>query len=148
METIIEYEMQLVNYTLDRLRTIEGLRLFSTSNDNLPKVSVFSFTINELHHQDIAQFLSDEFGISVRSGFFCAYSYVQKLLQLSDERMDEIRKDASIPSPGLVRISLSFYNTYAEVDHLVEALQQISLNKEYYTKKYEDIPKGICGRQK
>ncbi|MFC4306688.1 aminotransferase class V-fold PLP-dependent enzyme [Cohnella boryungensis] len=148
METIIEYEKQIMNYALDRLQTIDGLSLFSASNDNQPQVSVFSFTINELHHQDIAQILAKEFGISVRSGFFCAYSYVQKLLQLSDERIDEIRKDASIPAPGLVRISLSFYNTFAEVNQLAEALQQITSNKEYYTRKYEAVPKGICGRQR
>lgn len=148
MEKIGEYEKQLMNYALDRLRTIDGLRLFYNSNEHLPQVSVFSFTIDELHHQDIAQFLAEEFGISVRSGFFCAYSYIQKLLQLSDERLDEIRKDASIPFPGLVRISLSFYNTFAEVDRLIEALQQIASNKEYYTKKYVDVPKGICGREK
>ncbi|MFB5763652.1 aminotransferase class V-fold PLP-dependent enzyme [Paenibacillus medicaginis] len=146
METIFEYEKEIMNYARNRLRTIDGLHLFSASNDNLPQVSLFSFTIDGLHHQDIAQSLATEFGISVRSGFFCAYSYVQKLLQLSDKRIDEIRQDASIPSPGLVRISLSFYNTFAEVDQLAEALQHIACNREYYTKKYEDVPKGICGR--
>jgi selenocysteine lyase/cysteine desulfurase len=148
MEAIIEYEKQLMNYALERLRTIDGLSLFSASNNNLPQVSVFSFTIEGLHHQDIAQILAKEFGISVRSGFFCAYSYVQKLLQLSDEEIVEISKDARIPSPGLVRIGLSFYNTIAEVNQLVEAIQQIISNKVYYTKKYEDEPKGICGRQR
>jgi cysteine desulfurase/selenocysteine lyase len=146
MATIIEYEKQILNYTLEKLRTIDGLGLFSALNDNLPQVSVLSFTMDGLHHQDIAQILASEYGISVRAGFFCAYSYVQKLLQLSDERIDEIRQDASIPSPGLVRISLSFYNTFAEVDQLIEALQQITRKKEYYTKNYEDVPKGICGR--
>ncbi|WP_127495484.1 aminotransferase class V-fold PLP-dependent enzyme [Paenibacillus glycanilyticus] len=115
------------------------------SNHNLPQVSVLSFTIEGLHHQDIAQFLAKEAGISVRSGFFCAYPYVQKLLRLSDERLDEIRKDPVIPSPGLVRISLSFYNTSDEVDRLIMALQQITSNKEFYMNKYADVQKGICG---
>ncbi|MDQ0169279.1 aminotransferase class V-fold PLP-dependent enzyme [Paenibacillus tundrae] len=145
-EAIHEYEKQLMNYTLERLRIVEGLTLFSASNDNQPHVSVFSFTIDKLHHQDIAQVLANEFGISVRAGFFCAYSYVQKLLDLSDERIDELREDATLPSPGLVRISLSFYNTFAEINDLVEALQQIAHKAEYYTKKYENVPKGICGR--
>jgi Selenocysteine lyase len=146
MLTIMEYEKQLMNYAFDRLRTIDGLSVFRASSNNLPQVSVFSFTINDLHHQDIAHVLAKEFGISVRSGFFCAYPYVQKLLQLSDERLDEIRNDPGIPSPGLVRISLSFYNTFAEVDQLIAALQQITSKKEYYTNKYADVPKGICGR--
>ncbi|PEL14366.1 aminotransferase [Bacillus sp. AFS017336] len=147
MEMIIEYEKQLINYAIVQLRTIDGLKLFCALNNNLPQVSVFSFTIDGLHHQDIAHILAREFGISVRSGFFCAYSYVQKLLQISDEMIDEVRKDTSIPSPGLVRISLSFYNTFAEVNQLVEAIQLITCNKEYYTKKYENEPKGICGIQ-
>ncbi|MCM3627730.1 aminotransferase class V-fold PLP-dependent enzyme [Paenibacillus glycanilyticus] len=146
LETIKEYEQQIMSYTLDKLRTIDGLRLFHALDDNLPQVSVLSFAMNGLHHQDIAHILAGEFGISVRAGFFCAYSCVQKLLQLSDERMDQIRNDPGIPSPGLVRISLSFYNTFAEVDQLAGALQQITSRKEYYAKKYEDVPKGICGR--
>ncbi len=147
MATIIDYEKKIMNYAITRLQTIDGIRLFSALNDRLSSVSVFTFTIEDLHHQDIADILAKEFGISVRSGFFCAYTYVQKILHCSDEMLDEVIKNASIPSPGLVRISLSFYNTFSEVNQLVEALEKITDNKEYYTKKYQDVPKGICGGQ-
>ncbi|GLX69621.1 class V aminotransferase [Paenibacillus glycanilyticus] len=146
MATIVDYEKQIIHYALDKLRSIDGITLFGASTDNRPRVSVFSFAMDGIHHQVLAHFLASEYGISVRAGFFCAYSYVQKLLQLSDERMEEIRKDSGIPAPGLVRISLSFYNTFAEVDQLADALRKISSNKEFYAEKYKDVPKGICGR--
>jgi cysteine desulfurase/selenocysteine lyase len=145
MDSIHEYEKNLLDYTLDGLQRIPDIKIYGAQTDKEPHVSLFSFSMEEMNHHDIAQILSDDFGIAVRSGFFCAHPYVQRLLGLSEETMEQLRDDPSEIAPGLVRVSFSFYNTHGEIDVLLQALKEISNNKEYYTLKYMSNTKGVCG---
>jgi cysteine desulfurase / selenocysteine lyase len=65
---------------------------------------VLPFTLGDIHAHDVAQFLDRE-GIAVRAGHHCAQTLAKRL-----------------GVAATARASLSFYNTFAEIDRLVEAL--------------------------
>lgn len=98
---IEDYEMQLTQYTTDRLEEIKGLKILGTAKD---KGGVFAFTLSNIHPQDIAFVLGKE-GVAVRTGHFCAEPLVNKLGYTS-----------------LTRASLGLYSTKEDVDELVKAL--------------------------
>jgi cysteine desulfurase / selenocysteine lyase len=107
---IAAWEEELAEYALQRLQGSPGVRLFpatrATSPNGAPsRRSVFSFTLGTIHAHDVAQFLDRE-GIAVRAGHHCAQPLMRKL-----------------GVPATVRASLSFYNTFAEIDRLADALE-------------------------
>jgi cysteine desulfurase/selenocysteine lyase len=102
-EAIAGYEKELLDYATKKLLTIEGLRIYGTSEDKTP---VISFNIEGIHPYDIGTIL-DKLGIAVRTGHHCAQPV-----------MDYFK------IPGTVRASFSFYNTREEVDILVEGVKK------------------------
>ncbi len=131
MEKIEDHERNLTVYALNLMREIPNLLIYDDfDTDN--KVSIISFNINGLHHEQLAKILNDEGGIGVRSGCFCAQPYVQKLLNISDETMEKYRRNESLPQPGLVRVSFGLYNTYDEVYVFTKLMDKIGGNVGYY----------------
>jgi cysteine desulfurase/selenocysteine lyase len=101
---IQEYEHELLEYATKRLLEIEGLRIIGTSKE---KASVISFVIEGMHSLDIGTLL-DQMGIAVRTGHHCTQPLMERCKVTST-----------------VRISMAFYNTFQEVDRLVEGLKRI-----------------------
>ena len=134
MEKIEEHERNLTIHALNLMRDIPNLRIYDDF-DTDHKVSILSFNMDGLYHNELASILGDEGGIGVRNGCFCAQPYVQKLLNITDMDMEKY-KDESIPRPGLVRISLGLYNNYDEIYLLAKLLDQIGRNIGYYSNKY------------
>jgi len=66
-----------------------------------------------LNHNLVSTFLSDAFGIQVRSGCFCAGPFGISLLGLTEERIDELENQVSlgimVNKPGYCRIDIPFY---------------------------------------
>lgn len=102
-EAIEEHEHRLLEYSTKKLLEIEGLRIYGTGAE---KTSVVSFNIEGLHPYDIGTIV-DKLGIAVRTGHHCAQPI-----------MDFYK------IPGTVRASFAFYNTFKEVDLLVEAVKK------------------------
>jgi len=98
---IASYEHALVDYAANALATVPGLRPIGTA---INKASVVSFVIPGIPIENIARHL-DNHGIAVRAGHHCALP-AQRHFGLE----------------GTVRPSLAFYNTYEEVDTLVQVL--------------------------
>jgi len=103
---IEKYETELLNYATQRLQTIEGLRIYGSGQS---KTSVVSFNIEGIHPYDIGTIV-DKLGIAVRTGHHCAQPI-----------MDFYK------IPGTVRASFAFYNTFEEIDKLVEAVKKAKL---------------------
>lgn len=103
LERIAAYEQQLMAYATEKLAAIPGLKIYGTSNE---KTSVISFNVGAIHPYDIGTLL-DKLGIAVRTGHHCA----QPLMD-------------HYGIPGTVRASFSFYNTFEEVDRLVEGVKK------------------------
>ena len=100
-ENIRQYEDKLLKYATLKLKEIDGLIIYG---DVKNKTSVISFNISGIHSYDIGSIL-DKYGVAVRTGQHCA----QPIMDHFD-------------IPGTVRVSLSFINTFEEIDILQEAI--------------------------
>lgn len=103
MEEIAGYERDMIDYTLQKLRGIDGLRLYGEAEE---RISVFSFLMDGIHPYDAGMIL-DKMGIAIRTGTHCTQPV-----------MDHYGIS------GTIRASLVFYNTKEEVDRLVEGIQK------------------------
>lgn len=79
------------------------IKLYGTAE---PKIPVFSFSVDGLHHEDLALLL-DKMGVAVRSGQMCA-----------EPLMDRFGVT------GMLRVSLAPYNTLEEVEIFGKALRK------------------------
>ncbi|WP_417600050.1 cysteine desulfurase [Pararhodobacter oceanensis] len=103
MENIAAHEKTLAGYARERLN---GLNWLNIQGDAPGKGGIFSFTMNNgAHAHDISTIL-DKQGVAVRAGQHCA-----------GPLMEHLGISASC------RASFAMYNTKAEVDALVEALE-------------------------
>ena len=100
-ENIRQYEDKLLKYATEKLKEIDGLIIYG---DVKNKTSVISFNISGIHSYDIGSIL-DKYGVAVRTGQHCA----QPIMDHFD-------------IPGTVRVSLSFINTFEEIDILQKAI--------------------------
>ena len=101
MGAIASYEERLLHYAEERLSAIGGLNFYGIS---AAKASLVSFTIGNTHPYD-AGMIIDKMGLAVRTGHHCAMPLMDFL-----------------GIPGTVRASFSFYNTFAEIDLLADAV--------------------------
>jgi selenocysteine lyase/cysteine desulfurase len=125
MKNIEGYERNLTRYAWKLLKEIPNLIIYD-DGDIANKVSIISFNMKGIHHEALADMLSKQGAIAVRTGCFCAQPYVQRLLEISDLEMNKYREDESLPRPGLVRISFGIYNNYNEIYLLYYLLKKIS----------------------
>lgn len=128
LRNIDHYENQLTNYANMRLQSIPGLTLYSQTTLGEPRIGVIPFNIKGIAHERVASILSNEAGIAVRSGCFCAQPYIQKLLDISSKHMEFYRRSVDAPRPGMVRISFGLYNDFAEIDVLAQLLERIIMH--------------------
>jgi cysteine desulfurase / selenocysteine lyase len=101
MDRIAAYEQELLGYATSRLACVPGLRIIGTSPH---KAAVVSFTLEGIHPHDIGTVLDTE-GIAIRTGHHCAMPVME-----------------FFKVPATARASMSFYNTFDEIDRLVAAL--------------------------
>jgi cysteine desulfurase / selenocysteine lyase len=101
MENVERFEHELVQYSMNALGSIPGLRLIGTAPN---KAGAISFLIEGLDPAEIGTFLDHE-GIAVRTGHHCAQPAVRHF-----------------GVESTVRPSLGIYNTKSDIDELVKAL--------------------------
>ena len=103
MDKIHEHERALVAYALPKLLAVPGVTIFGpkTTED---RVGVISFDVAGIHPHDVAQIFDSE-GICVRAGHHCN----QPLM-------------ARLGTAATTRASFYLYNTFAEIDALVSAI--------------------------
>ena len=110
MDKINEYEKELKEYALSRLKTIPNIIIYNEKSES----NIITFNIKDIFAQDIAIYLN-KYNICVRAGTHCA-----KML----------KDDLGIKNT--CRISLSFYNTKEEIDKLVNVLSNKNLVNELF----------------
>lgn len=103
MENIAAHENSLRDYTADRLAGLNWLQVQGTTAD---KGAIFSFTLDGAAHAHDVSTILDKKGVAVRAGQHCV-----------GPLMDHMGLTATC------RASFGLYNTKAEVDVLVEALE-------------------------
>ena len=105
IENISRYEHALVDYGMQQLGTIPGLRLIGTVPG---KASVLSFTLEGYTTDEVGKALNAE-GIAVRTGHHCAQPILRRF-----------------GVETTVRPSLAFYNTFEEIDELVRVVRRLA----------------------
>ncbi|MGH4137206.1 aminotransferase class V-fold PLP-dependent enzyme [Clostridium sp.] len=143
MTNVDHIEKNLTTYAISQMKNIPNLKIYCDISKEIDRVSIIPFNINGIDHATVAKILSYEWGISVRSGCFCAQPYLAKLLNISSEFAQNRIANPDLYRPGMVRISFGLYNSYSEIDILVYALTKISLKKNYYILKYQNMKKTL-----
>jgi cysteine desulfurase / selenocysteine lyase len=105
MANVHQYERMITEYALARLADVQGVTVYGPQNPN-QKGAVAAFTVDGIHAHDVAQML-DADGIAVRAGHHCA-------MPLHDR----------FNTHATARASFYIYNTFDEVDRLVDALEK------------------------
>ncbi len=100
---IRKHEQSLYQYAVDLVKDIEGLKLIGTAKE---KVSVLSFVIEGIHHQDLG-ILLDQDGIAVRTGHHCTQPLMNRFC-----------------IAGTSRASFAVYNTHEEVERLAAGIKR------------------------
>lgn len=96
----------IISYMLDALHSEAGITLYGESDEQYKKIPLFSFSVEHVHHEDLALIL-DKMGIAVRSGQMCA-----------EPLMDHFGVT------GMLRASFAPYNTLQEAEYFISSLHK------------------------
>ena len=104
---LISYNDAVRDYLLDYMMKDERIKLYGVPREsNAEKIPLFSFTVEGVHHEDLALIL-DKMGIAVRSGQMCAEPVMDRF-----------------GVTGMLRVSLAPYNTMEEAEYFVKCLNR------------------------
>lgn len=104
MDVISAHERELTTYAMDQMRSLPGIKFFGESAE---KDAVVAFNIADIHPLDLGTLL-DRLGIAIRTGHHCAQPLMQRY-----------------GVESMARASFALYNTKAEVDAFVAALDRV-----------------------
>jgi cysteine desulfurase/selenocysteine lyase len=105
LETIQEHGRELTTYALQKLVALPGLRLLGPPI-GIDRGSLAAFTLACAHTHDLVEFANTQ-GLALRGGHHCTQPLMKRF-----------------KAPGTSRASFYFYNTKAEVDRMIDILQQ------------------------
>jgi cysteine desulfurase/selenocysteine lyase len=103
-DPVLAHEREITAYALERLAAVPGLRVFGPPPDP-ERVGPVSFELEGVHAHDVAEIL-DRHGVAVRAGHHCAQPLMERL-----------------GVAATARASFGVYTTTAEIDRLVEGLE-------------------------
>ena len=104
---LIQYNDSIRDYLLEVLTKDDRIRLYGIPRGtNGDKIPLFSFTVEGVHHEDLALIL-DKMGIAVRSGQMCAEPVMDRF-----------------GVTGMLRASVAPYNTMEEAEYFVKCLNR------------------------
>ena len=104
---LIKYSNEIRDYILAQLTKDERITLYGVPRGTVEeKISLFSFTVKGVHHEDLALIL-DKMGIAVRSGQMCAEPLMTRF-----------------GVTGMLRASFAPYNTMDEAEYFIECLNK------------------------
>ena len=106
LDNVAAHEAALTSQLLDGLRRINGVRVIGPDATE-SRGSAVSFVVDGVHPHDVGQSL-DELGIAVRVGHHCAAPVCKRY-----------------GVPATTRASSYVYNTPAEIDVLLEGIEQV-----------------------
>jgi cysteine desulfurase / selenocysteine lyase len=106
LSRIGRHEDELLHYAIEKLRKINSLQIIGDTQ-NGHRAGVLSFTMKGAHPHDIGTIL-DRQGVAIRAGHHCAQPLMERF-----------------GVPATARASFGLYNTKADVDALVAALEKV-----------------------
>lgn len=100
----MQHETALLTYAQSAFQSMPGIRLIGTAQH---KAAILSFVHEKIHAHDIGTILNSR-GIAVRSGHHCAMPLMN-----------------FFNVAATTRASFAFYNTFQEIDHLIEGMAYV-----------------------
>lgn len=97
---------EVVEYMLEALNSNPKIKLYGQPGEGFEKISLFSFSVEHIHHEDLALIL-DKMGIAVRSGQMCAEPLMDRFCVT-----------------GMLRASFAHYNTLEEAKYFISSLER------------------------
>lgn len=107
MDNIHQHELLLKNYFLSKIQDFTHVKVYNPNTDT----GIVVFNVDGIFAQDAAAYLSSK-GIAVRAGNHCA-KLIHHVIGVTET----------------LRASFYLYNSIEEVDHLVEVIRDITLEK-------------------
>lgn len=107
---ILDKEKSMMKYLIENLSKLKKVKLFLPSN--LEKViGVLSIAVDKYSSDEVGKILDDEFDICVRTGYHCA-PLIHDFIESKDFN-------------GTVRISIGYFNSYEDIDCLINAIKTL-----------------------
>lgn len=100
-DILLHYKKNLINYALNRLNEIKNLEIIGNPEK---RSNIISFIIKNIHPHDLST-IANHYAVAIRTGHHCAMP-VMNFYNL----------------PATARLSLSFYNTKADINNLIKAI--------------------------
>ena len=104
LNTVAEYEHDLLTYATESVSSVSGLRIIGTAKE---KTGVLSFVLDNVHPHDIGTILDRE-GVAIRTGHHCTQPVMRRF-----------------NIPATARASFAMYNTKEEIDALVKGIEKV-----------------------
>jgi len=101
MRNIEQQENHLVQYGVEKLSDVEGLKIIGNAAN---RASVISFIFDHIHASDLGTIL-DKQGVAIRTGHHCAQPILRRF---------------NVPATS--RASIAFYNNEDDIDRLVDGI--------------------------
>lgn len=118
-------ENELIEIAFRELSKIKSLHVLASNIKD--RLGVFSFYVDNIHHNLFTSLLNDHFGIQVRGGCSCAGTYGHFLLDvdfsMSKEITDRIDAGDLSMKPGWIRLSLHPTMTNDELLYITDAIR-------------------------
>ncbi|MEO1518640.1 MAG: aminotransferase class V-fold PLP-dependent enzyme [Bacteroidota bacterium] len=138
VDNILAREQEMLQIIWPALNDMPGLHVLA---DNISKrLGIFSFYIEGLHYNLGVKLLNDRYGIQVRGGCSCAGTYGHYLLEVSEEKSQNITSKINAgdlsDKPGWIRLSIHPVMTDKEVRYILDAIHQLCLHHHEWTNEY------------
>jgi cysteine desulfurase / selenocysteine lyase len=104
LDAAAEHERDVLAYGIERLTSIEGVRLIGRPRE---RAGVISFVVDGVHAHDVGTILDRE-GVAIRAGHHCAMPVMQRY-----------------GVPATARASIAFYNTKEDMDALARGVLKV-----------------------
>jgi len=137
-EKIMKRENELLISLFKRFREIPKIHLLANNIEK--RLGIISFYVEDIHYNLVVKILNDRYGIQMRGGCSCAGTYGHYLMHVDPTRSKKItdlinRGDLS-EKPGWVRFSLHPTMTNKELNFIMNAIEEIIININYWEKDY------------
>lgn len=109
VKSIQQHELNLVNHLVSELQKIDKVELFVPPLEC--RSNIVAFNLHDYQSADVGEILDEEFDIAVRTGYQCA-PLVHEWLGTKHYG-------------GIVRVSVSYFNTIDDVEALVNAIKTL-----------------------
>jgi len=143
-ENIRKREEEMLDIIFSRFSKMKNVNVLA---GNIKKrLGVISFTVERAHYALIVKILNDRFGIQTRGGCSCAGTYGHALLQVNKEKsyhiLHQIRSGNLLQKPGWIRLSIHPTMSGAEIDFIMDSIEEIAGHFQNWSKDYSYIAKS------